>query len=317
MRITEAKLKRIVLQEVQLCLVEMYVDQEIEKIMEDEEWETSKKKSRRGTIRKAALAAAAAGVLGGGLAGQVSDYEDTRAAQTQATAQANIDAANTDDAQFKQLTKQLNNQYAFRWGKGNDSVVHAPGSDGKITVLPPSYSVMVKVMQDKKANAERIEQGLSPIQRYGEVDTDQRAMDIYQANKASGDFAGKGDMDKEISNFFQVHKGEFVDAMQVVGSHEELQVVPGSGMEQAIIMVSPDHIDANTYLPAVGMSAGDFYNLQYGQYMGDEEKAALDAPDTDTDLNPELIQKTKERAASLKESKITWKNYKNRKKVLA
>ena len=123
-------------------------------------------------------------------------------------------------------------------------------------------------------------------------------------------------MDKEISNFFKVHKGEFVDAMQIVGSHDELQVVPGSGMEQAIIMVNPDSIDANTYLPAIGMSAGDYYNLQYGQYMGDEEKAAIDAPDSDN-LNPELIQTTKERAASLKETKITWKNYKNRKKVLA
>jgi hypothetical protein len=317
LRITEAKLKQIVLEEVQVRLVELYVNQEIEKIMEEEDWETSKRKAKRSGLRKAATAAALAGALGGGLAGQVSDYEDTMAAQTQARTQANIDASQTDDAQFKQLTKQLNNQYAFRWGKGNNSVVHAPGSDGKITVLPPSYSVMVKVMQDKKANAERIEQGLEPIQRFGEVDTDLRAKDIYQANKASGELGDKGSMDKEISNFFKVHKGEFVDAMAVVGSYDELQVVPGSGTEQAIIMVSPDEIDANTYLPAVGMSAGDYYNLQYGKYMGDGEKAALDAPDDGTDLNPELIQKTKERADSLKESKITWKNYKNRKKVLA
>ena len=318
MKITKTRLRQVILQEMQLRIVELYVDQEIEKIMEEEDWETSKKKARRGSLRKAATAAALAGALGGGLAGQVSDYEDTKAAQTQARTQANIDASQTDDAQFKQLTKQLNNQYAFRWGKGNNSVVHAPGSDGKVTVLPPSYSVMVKVMQDKKMNAERIEQGLEPLQRFGEVDTDLRAKDIYQASKASGEFEDKGSLDNEISNFFQVHKGEFVDAMNVVGSHDELQVVPGSGMEQAIIMVNPDQIDANTYLPAVGMSAGDFYNLQYGKYMGDGEKEALvDAPEDGTDLNPGLIQKTKERAASLKESKVTWKNYKNRKKVLA
>ncbi len=313
MKIARNTLRQIILEEVQVRLIELYVDQEIEKLMEEEDWETSKKKSRRSGLRKAATTAAIAGALGGGLAGQVSDYEDTKAAQTQATTQANIDAAQTDDAQFKQLTKQLNNQYAFRWGKGNDSVVYAPGSDGKVTVLPPSYSVMVKVMQDKKMNAERIEQGLAPLQRYGEVDTDLRAKDIYQADKASGDFEDKGNLDKEISNFFQVHRGEFVDAMKVVGSHDELQVVPGSGTEQAIIMVNPEQIDANTYLPAVGMSAGDYYNLQYGKYMGSGESAALDEPDEEmvvtpddgTQLNPDLIQKSKERAGSLKESKNT------------
>ena len=313
MKIARNTLRQIILEEVQVRLIELYVDQEIEKLMEEEDWETSKKKSRRSGLRKAATTAAIAGALGGGLAGQVSDYEDTKAAQTQATTQANIDAAQTDDAQFKQLTKQLNNQYAFRWGKGNDSVVYAPGSDGKVTVLPPSYSVMVKVMQDKKMNAERIEQGLAPLQRYGEVDTDLRAKDIYQADKASGDFEDKGNLDKEISNFFQVHKGEFVDAMKVVSSHDELQVVPGSGTEQAIIMVNPEQIDANTYLPAVGMSAGDYYNLQYGKYMGSGESAALDEPDEEmvvtpddgTQLNPDLIQKSKERAGSLKESKNT------------
>lgn len=325
MNLTEARLRRIITEEVQLRLIEFYIDQEIDRIQEDADWDAAKKKSRRGNIRKAALAALGAGAIGGGLGGQVSDYEDTRAAQTQARTQANIDAANTDDAQFKQLTKQLNNQYAFRWGKGNDAVVSAPGTDGKVTVLPPSYSVMVKVMQDKKANAERIEQGLEPLQRFGEIDTDLTAKDIYQANKASGELGDKGSMDKEISNFFKVHKGEFVDAMKIVGAHDELQVVPGSGTEQAIIMIHPDEIDANTYLPAIGMSAGDYYNLQYGQYMGDGEKAALDGPqkeesfDPTTEINPELIQTTNKRAQkyNMKESKITWKNYKNRKKVLA
>ena len=323
MQIDEARLRQVVLEEVRIHLIEHYTEREIQVLFEDsddpevqKDREEYRRLSRQGKKIPAGLALAL-GLGVGGLKMATDQHADTLGAKNDARVSQNIDAANTDDAQFKQLTKQLNNQYAFRWGKGNNSVVHAPGSDGKVTVLPPSYSVMVKVMQDKKMNAERVEQGLEPLQRFGEVDTDLRAKDIYQANKASGEFEEKGSMDKEISNFFQVHKGEFVDAMKVVGSHDELQVVPGSGMEQAIIMVNPDHIDANTYLPAVGMSAGDFYNLQYGKYMGDQEKAAIDAPDDGTDLNSELIQKTKERAASLKESKITWKNYKNRKKVLA
>ena len=322
MQINEARLRQIVLEEVRTHLVEHYAEKEIQVLFEDsddpevqKDREEYRRLSRQGKKIPAGLALAL-GLGVGGLKMATDQHADTLGAKHDARVSQNIDAANTDDAQFKELVKQLNNQYAFRWGKGNDSVVHAPGSGGKVTVLPPSYSVMVKVMHDKKANAERIEQGLEPMQRFGEIDTDLRAKDIYQADKASGNFEGKGSLDDEISNFFQVHKGEFVDAMNVVGSHDELQVVPGSGMEQAIIMVSPDHIDANTYLPAVGMSAGDYYNLQYGKYMGDGEKEAIDAPDSDN-LNPELIQKTKERAASLKESKVTWKNYKNRKKILA
>jgi len=323
MKITTTRLKEIIKEEVHTRLVEHYTEKEIQILFEDsddpevqKDREEYRRLARQGKKIPAALALAL-GLGTGGLKIATDAHSDTLAAKSAERVSQNIDAANTDDAQFKELTKQLNNQYAFRWGKGNDSVVHAPGSDGKVTVLPPSYSVMVKVMQDKKANADRIEQGLEPIQRFGEVDTDLRAKDIYRANKDSGDFGERGSMGQEISNFFKVHKGEFVDAMTVVGSHDELQVVPGSGTEQAIIMVDPDQIDANTYLPAVGMSAGDYYNLQYGKYMGDGEKDALDSPDDETELNPDLIRKTKERAASLKESKITWKNYKNRKKLLA
>lgn len=331
MQISEARLRQIIVEEVRNNLVEYYTEKEIQVLFEDsddpevqKDREEYRRLARQGKKIPAGLALAL-GLGVGGLKMATDQHADTLGAQHDARVSQNIDAANTDDAQFKELVKQLNNQYAFRWGKGNDSVVHAPGSDGKVTVLPPSYSVMVKVMQDKKMNAERIEQGLEPLQRFGEVDTELRAKDIYQADKASGDFEDKGDMDKEVSNFFKVHKGNFVDAMKVVGAYDELQVVPGSGMEQAIIMVNPDQIDANTYLPAVGMSAGDYYNLQYGEYMGDGEKAALDGPeeeesfDPTTELNPELIQVTNKRAQkyNMKESKVTWKNYKNRKKVLA
>ena len=40
-------------------------------------------------------------------------------------------------------------------------------------------------------------------------------------------------------------------------------------------------------------------------------------PNPETELNPELIQKTTQRTAGIKENKVTWLNYKNRKKKLA
>ena len=326
MKITTTRLKEIIKEEVHTHLVEHYTEKEIQILFEDsddpevqKDREEYRRLARQGKKIPAGLALAL-GLASGGLKMATDQHADILGAKHDARVSQNIDAANTDDAQFKQLT---NNQYAFRWGKGSDSVVHAPGSDGKVTVLPPSYSVMVKVMQDKKANAERIAQGLEPTQRFGEVDTDLTAKDIYQTNKASGELGDKGSMDKEISNFFKVHKGEFVDAMKIVGAHDELQVVPGSGTEQAIIMVHPDEIDANTYLPAIGMSAGDYYNLQYGKYMGDGEKEALEGPDDETfnpdsEINPKLVQNTAKRAQrTMKENRVTWKNYKNRKKMLA
>jgi hypothetical protein len=58
------------------------------------------------------------------------------------------------------------------------------------------------------------------------------------------------------------------------------------------------------YYYGTGMSLEMFDNLK-----GDTESTP------ETELEPELIQKTAQRG--LKESRVTWQNYKNRKKKLA
>jgi hypothetical protein len=328
MNISESRLRQIVLEEVHAGLMEHYIEKEIQILFEDSEdpeiqkdREEYRRLSRQGKKIPAALALAL-GLGFGGLKVATDAHSDTKAAATDARVTQNIDAANTDEAQLQDFADQLNNQYAFRWGKDNNSVVYYPGSEGKVTVLPPSYSIAVQALQDKKANAERMVAGEKPIQRYGEIDYDNLKPD--NTEEYQGDYEGN------IDKFFGEYKGKFVDAMKVVGSHDELNVVPGSGMEQAIVMVDPNKIDGNDYLPEMGMTASEFYNSQYGGFMGDGEKAALEQPDeemtvtpddvtirTRGQIEPKLVQKTKDRAASLKESKITWKNYKNRKKVLA
>ena len=165
MRITEAKLRQIVLEEVQLRLIEYYIDQEIEALITEDEkadWNAAKWKARKQKIRNAALGALGLGTVAGGLGGEVTDYEDTRAAQSAARTAQNIAAANTDEAQLEDFADQLNNRYRFLWGKGENTAVYYPGTDGKVTVLPPSYSIAVQAFLDKKANAKRMEQGLSP-----------------------------------------------------------------------------------------------------------------------------------------------------------
>ena len=328
MKITKQELRLIILEEVESRLIEHYVEKEIQILFEDSddaEVQKAREEYRRLSNQGKKIPAALALTLGlgfGGLKMATDAHSDTKAAATDARVTQNIDAANTDEAQLQDFADQLNNQYAFRWGKDNNSVVYYPGSEGKVTVLPPSYSIAVQALQDKKANAERIAAGEKPIQRYGEIDYDNLKPDNTEEYR--------GDYEGNIDKFFGEYKGKFVDAMKVVSSHDELNVVPGSGMEQAIVMVDPNKIDGNDYLPEMGMTASEFYNSQYGGFMGDGEKAALEQPDEEMtvtpddvtiraggQLEPELVQKTKDRADSLKESKITWKNYKNRKKVLA
>lgn len=328
MKLTETKLRQIVLEEVQLHLLDIYIAEELDRIFEEDDeddddvaaWKKSKKGAWTSTIKKAAIPALALGLGAGGLKYATDDHADTRAAATDAQIAQNVAASETDEAQLQKFAKQLNNQYAFRWGKGDDSVVYAPGSKGKITVLPPSYSIAVKALQDKKINADRIEQGLRPIERYGEIDLD---------NLRDDDRTYSGDYEQNIDSFFKTHKGNFVNAFDVVGTHDELEVVPGSGTEQMIVMVDPNKISGDYYLPELGMTAADYYNSQYGEFMGSGELEALEKPDEEMTVTPDdddkemldqgIIDATNKRARkhNMKESKITWKNYKNRKKILA
>ena len=79
MNISEARLRQIVQQEVQLCLLEHYLDQEIRSLMAEEEseedkegkdkadWDAAKWKARKAKARNAALGALGFGAGIGGI----------------------------------------------------------------------------------------------------------------------------------------------------------------------------------------------------------------------------------------------------------
>ena len=141
MQISEARLRQIIVEEIHNNLVEYYTEKEIQVLFEDsddpevqKDREEYRRLARQGKKIPAGLALAL-GLGVGGLKMATDQHADTLGAQHDARVSQNIDAANTDEAQFEELVDQLNNQYAFRWGKGNDSVVQVPGSQGKITVL--------------------------------------------------------------------------------------------------------------------------------------------------------------------------------------
>jgi hypothetical protein len=332
MRVTEAKLRQIVLEEVQLRLLDIYIAEELDRMFEEDEeddddvaaWKKRKKGAWASTIKKAAIPALALGLAGGGLKYATDDHADTQAAASAERQAQNIAAANTDEARLEDFADQLNNRYRFLWGKGENTAVYYPGTDGKVTVLPPSYSIAVQAFLDKKANAKRIDQGLSPILRYGEID--------YENLRPAGtDYSG--DFEQNVDTFIDEYSGDMIDAMAVLGAVPELQVVAGSGTEEAIVMANPASIDSDYYLPAVGMTAQQYYDSQYGYFMGDQEREAIeDAPDEEMIVTPDdddkemldqgIIDATNKRVQQdqkrrMKENKITWKNYKNRKKMLA
>jgi len=314
MRITKKQLKQIVAEEVAHRLLDQIIEEQLEAYLVENgdlaAYKKAKKRDLVSKVKKGLLSTAAVGALFGLLNQKTTDYADIKAAEREMVQQANVEKANTDEAQLEQFADQLNNTARYMWGVGDQGAMPVPGTDGKITVLPPSYSLAVRAFLDKKENVKRAAEGEEPIMRYGEID-------LENIPQVSGENY-KGSYEENVEEFFNVYSGkDMVDAINVVQKVPELDVVSGTGTEQMIVMVNPNKIDPNYILPELGMTAADYYNSQYGTFLGSGEKEALDTGAPDTDLDAELIQKTKERAGNLKESKITWKNYKNRKKKLA
>ena len=328
MKITKSQIRFLVTEEIEKYLLEVFIDEEIRRIIPEDEkadWNAAKWKARRAKVRDAALGALGMGVGFGGLKMAADQYSDTRAADIEAGIEDRVEIAQSDEAQLEDFAEQLNNTARYMWGVGDQGAMPVPGTDGKITVLPPSYSVAVRAFLDKKANLERIATGEEPVMRYGELN-------IQDLPQVGGDYEYQGSYEENVEDFFNVYSGsDMVDAMEVLQKVPELEVVSGTGTEERIIMVNPSKIDPNYVLPELGMTAQDYYNSQYGSFLGSGEKGALELPDEEMIVTPDdddekldqgVIDATNKRVQQhqkqrMKESKITWKNYRNRKKILA
>jgi hypothetical protein len=329
MQLSEARLRELVNEEVRQRLTEYYIDQEIAALIAEgveADWDAAKRKARKKMLTRGGAAALALGIGAGSLKHATDVHTDTLGSERDARISQNVDAANTDESQLGKFADQLNNTAAFMWGVGDQAAMPVPGTDGKITVLPPSYSLAVRALLDKKANIERAANGQPPIMRFGELN-------IQELPEIGGDYEYQGTYKENVEEFFSVYSGkDMVDAMAVLQAVPELNVVSGTGMEEKIIMVNPNKIKPSYILPELGMTAQDYYNSQYGSFLGDGEKAAMELSDEEMTVTPDdddkemldqgLIDATNKRALklqqrSMKENRVTWKNYKNRKKVLA
>ena len=300
MRITKKQLKQIVAEEVAHRLLEQIIEEEFDAHLAENEdlemYKQAKKRSLVAQVKKGLIPTAAVAALFGVLNQQTTNYADIQAAEQEATYQMNVEKNSTDEAQLDKFADQLNNTARYMWGVGERGAMPVPGTDGKVTVLPPSYSLAVRAFLDKKANMERAAAGEEPVMRYGELD-------LENLPQVGDKYGHQGTYEENVEDFFNVYSGkDMVDALAVVGRGPELEVVSGTGSEQMILMVNPSKINPDYILPELGMTAADYYNSQYGTFLGSGEIESMD---------------TGEPESELKENKITWKNYKNRKKKLA
>ena len=189
MKITEARLKQIILEEIDRRLIELYVKKEIQILFEDsDDPETQKdreeyrKLARQGRKIPAALAFAL-GLGAGGLKVATDTHSDTLGAHnTEQRAERHA------DSQSIALETYMNNPAAFRWGVGGESMMQLPGEKGfgGTSVLPASYSVIQQVHHDKK----------NGTPRYGVPDLDKIPSMTGEQSE------GIGDPDKNLQTFF-------------------------------------------------------------------------------------------------------------------
>jgi len=260
MKLTEQRLKRIIKEEV------------IKKLLEQDDFEDYKKMTRRDLLKKGATAAVAlAGI--GGVSGLLKHYTDTdkeaRAASRQDRAIQAYQKAYSIEEKIDDFNEYLNNVAAFRWGRGQESMMQIPGSridvDGiprGITVLPPSYSLAVLAYSDK----------LNGTPKYGPP-TDQ----VSFTENASGE--GADESMEHFFNKFGVQKQDYMDANQIFDLVPGIRRLPAQGLERGIVMIPPEHLlsDPSYVLPENGMTVRDYYNwLYYNQFLSIDEVAEYD-----------------------------------------
>jgi len=326
MKINEARLRQIIVEEITSRLIDRFITEELDKFLAEIEadWDAAKRKARRKNIRNMIGGAAALGGTALGIQGQVSDHEDALAADSEEITQQNIEKSSTIEKSAEDLNKQAGNFKAWMWSTTDTQTLPFPTNPDNHSeaVLPLEWSVMAQAAMDKEAGTPQYEVNKLYLQAADSPDA------LAGAYNVKGS-AAKGPH-KQFFNDFSPESFPFSDASEL-GAHgfrsgnpgipSAMLQIDGKLVQQELVYVPFDEIPDDYKMPLTGLTKSDLYkNYYYGDGMSLEEFNNLKGeiePAPDTELNPELIQKTAQRVASLKENPISWKNYKNRKKKLA
>lgn len=308
MNISESRLRQIILQEAQLCLLEHYLDQEIDKLIRedetDDEYEAAKWKARRAKARNIALGALGAGTGVGGLKMATDHYADTKAGEREVRQQINIEKNSTVEKSVQELNKQAGNFYSWTWKTNDTQTLPFPTNpdNNSEAILPPEWSVVAQVAKDKEAGTPQYEVDQIYLKAANSPDA---LAAVYKDIKGSG----AGEPASDFFDRFSPDSHPFSDASEM-GAHGFTSNNPGvpSAMidldsdgapdRQNLVYVPFDELPDDYVMPNSGLTKEQMYKKYYYGYG----------------MSLEEFKKLK---GALKESKITWKNYKNRKKMLA
>jgi hypothetical protein len=263
MKITPERLRQIIEEEVKAKLAEQEDDY--------------KAQSRRDFLRNLGKVGAGAAGFGasGGLLGKLVGKEKSARAQRMRDIQAaNIEAGNSFEGKIEELQDYINNPAAFRWGKGEESMMQLPGSaqnvgglNRGIDVLPPTYAIAAMVLRDKL---------------YGVPDKNEWE-GRFGVPDQQVDFGGSFETSPQqiqisLDNFFNKFKGEgaFLNTT-ALSDIEGIRRFPSSGLARGVVVPNPSLLFATPdyVLPENGMTVKEYYNwLYYNQFLSLDEIAS-------------------------------------------
>ena len=306
MVISESRLRQVIREEITARIIEQYIDQELDKFLleVDADWDKAKRKATKAKIAKGLGGAGLATAVGLGLQGKVDDLGQAKRAAAEKTQQKNYEASSTIDNSVKDLKKQAGNFNAWTWQTNKDQTLPFPTNpeNKSEAVLPLEWSVLAQVTQDLGAQTPQYNLNKNFLQVANNPDSLASAYKNIKGKSVKG----------KAANFFSDFSPDtfpFSDASEV-GAHQFKSPNPGvaSAMidldgdgapdAQNLVYVPFDEIPDDYVMPLSGLTKAELYKKYYYGHG----------------MSLEMFKKLK---GQIKESRITWRNYKNRKKKLA
>tara|TARA_B100000927_G_scaffold291527_1_gene294223 strand:- start:4126 stop:5001 length:876 start_codon:yes stop_codon:yes gene_type:complete len=253
------------------------IQEEVEKRLFEQEEEDYRQMSRRSLMKKmgaGALAAGGFGAAGATLGSALEQDREARAARRRDIQRISTEEANTLEAKLEEFENYINNPAAFRWAKGEESMMTLPGTietddagiKRGITVLPPSYSIAVIAMMDKRAGNPRFP---PPAEQVNFTDSN--------ATEAK----------YNLDNFFYDFPPSYGDGAlnpdylgtETLTGITGVRKYPASGLERATVLMEPELLlsTPDYILPENGLTIKQYYNwLYYNQFLSAEEISNYD-----------------------------------------
>lgn len=237
------------------------IQEEVRKRLFEQE-EDYRQMSRRSLVKKmgaGALAAGGFGAAGATLGSALEQDKEARAARRQQMQAAKMEKDSSLSAVLERFEKYINNPAAFRWGRDQESMMMLPGSEKVddsglkrgISVLPPSYSIALIALQDRRSQSPRFEKPSQPV-------------DFNDSNAQEAKY--------NLDNFFSDYPPSYDGRLNpdylnssVISQVQGITRIPSGGLERGMVLLDPNLLFATPdyVLPENGLTVEQYYNWLY------------------------------------------------------